>query len=226
LNKSAAIAFQHCSKGSSYGDLRADFGQQFGPEQADALVAVCLDTLEKNELIQVKARPKTSTRREFVRSAALAASLPVVLFVAAPTPGAAGSFCAPLGGCTPAVANSPCTPGCNLGVSLCTTYVITVSASNHVTTFDQNAVCCGATNPLSGSSAATSYTYFASCTSACTHHVISICCVSNHPGSASAFALNQGAAGAPCLYCGVPQDTLCVTTCNAATGSPTFGQCL
>jgi hypothetical protein len=125
LNPTAAFVWQQCDGSRSRQELAGLLAQEFQTPQADALVMLTLDRLEKAHLLAGDMPPTNGhrpiTRRELLKMAGVTvALLPVVKSIVAPTVAQAQSTanCVPKGGfCTSD--SQCCSLNCNTQQNKC-----------------------------------------------------------------------------------------------------------
>ena len=95
LNPTAALVWQHCDGRRTPNELVALLQQKYQVPQAEALLWLTLDRLEKAQLLTEKVTNnsrKTITRRQLLKMAGVGiALLPVIKTIVAPTAAQAGS---------------------------------------------------------------------------------------------------------------------------------------
>jgi hypothetical protein len=110
LNEAAAIVFKHCDGTRSVEELAGLLERETGAPADPDCVWLALDRLGKAHLLRqrVKRPPEAGrlTRRELVRRVGIAALLPVVTSVVAPTPAQAAATC--VSDCTGQTFGTPC----------------------------------------------------------------------------------------------------------------------
>jgi hypothetical protein len=110
LNAAAAVVFRHCDGTRSVAQIAALLAREMGvPADADH-VWLALRTLDRAHLLRhaglpAPGRPRL-TRRELVRRLGVAAALPIVTSVLAPTPAEAAATC--VADCTGQAFGTPC----------------------------------------------------------------------------------------------------------------------
>lgn len=201
LNKTAKIVFSHCQEERTFEEVEAAVREQICADDARALVAGSLDELEKHNLIERRPRSANSRRDFLAKVGVLAASLPLVSAVTAPSPAMAVSGCDPSGICAPADCGKVCDPAC-AGPPRCQRCNITMSSTTLVFTANLNNTCCDPT-------AFPFPTFINNCNNVCGNPAGSYCCCLNP-------IYGSQTTGGPCGFCGVPQNKMCVSnSCTA-----------
>ncbi len=112
LNRSAALAFKHCDGDTSVARLGELFESELGLRNDARLVWLALEQLAKAELLETRLQAPAEwgrlSRRDAVRrlGVGLAALLPVVSSIVAPTPAEASASC--VQSCTGMPFGTPC----------------------------------------------------------------------------------------------------------------------
>ncbi|HEY2943569.1 MAG TPA: PqqD family protein [Vicinamibacteria bacterium] len=110
LNRTAAIVFKHCDGTRTVGELAGLLERETGAHVDSDCVWLALDRLGQAQLLRQRVkRPKESgrlSRRELVRRIGIAALLPVVTSIVAPTPAQAAASC--VSDCTGQPFGTPC----------------------------------------------------------------------------------------------------------------------
>ena len=110
LNRAAAIVFTNCDGTRTIGELAALLEREMGAPVDSDFVWLALDRLGRAQLLRQRMkRPKETgglSRRELVRRVGIAALLPVVASIVAPTPAQAAATC--VSDCTGHPFGTPC----------------------------------------------------------------------------------------------------------------------
>src|SRR5262245_52886422 len=119
LNPAAAAVFKSCDGRRTVADLARILRRETGAPADEAWVHLALDRLEKAHLLEERGAPRAGravSRRTLLRKAGvgLAAALPLVTSIVAPTPTEAAATCTAC--CSSAADGTPC----GNPISLCT----------------------------------------------------------------------------------------------------------
>ena len=110
LNAAAAVVFRHCDGTRSVAQLATVLAREAGGDAATDRVWLALDALDRAHLLlhsgSRPARDGRLSRRELVRRLGVAAALPIVTSVLAPTPAEAAATC--VADCTGQAFGTPC----------------------------------------------------------------------------------------------------------------------
>jgi hypothetical protein len=132
LNRTAALVFKQCDGSKGVGELAEFFRNELGAPADEKLVWLALEQLGRADLLQERLRAPSRvgphSRRELIRrmGLGLAALLPLVTSIVAPTPAEASATCVtlctgipnltPCGDCIDDCCwNEACCPNCNIG---------------------------------------------------------------------------------------------------------------
>jgi Coenzyme PQQ synthesis protein D (PqqD) len=95
LNQTAALIWKHCDGKTTIRDVTLILQEQFGPKVKQEVVLFGLDQLQRARLIDRSSIRSSSkpgfSRRELIKKIGLAASVPLIVSVIAPTASAAAS---------------------------------------------------------------------------------------------------------------------------------------
>jgi hypothetical protein len=112
LNQTAALVWKNCDGKKTVREINASLAAEAGAPIDERVVWLALDQLEKFKLLaEVPATPvvfQGLNRRQLIRALGVAATLPVIMTIAAPTRAQVGSGAAPGACCT---TNSNCQSG-------------------------------------------------------------------------------------------------------------------
>jgi hypothetical protein len=110
LNAAAAVVFRHCDGTRSVAQLAGVLARELGADAATERVWLALDALDRAQLLLHAGTRSPGagrlSRRELVRRLGVAAALPIVTSVLAPTPAEAAATC--VADCTGQAFGTPC----------------------------------------------------------------------------------------------------------------------
>jgi hypothetical protein len=110
LNAAATVVFRHCDGTRSVAQLATALARELGGEAATDRVWLALEALDRAHLLlhagDRSPRAGRLSRRELVRRLGVAAALPIVTSVLAPTPAEAAATC--VADCTGQAFGTPC----------------------------------------------------------------------------------------------------------------------
>lgn len=110
LNPAAAVVFKHSNGERSVAELARLLRREIGPSADESWVHLALDHLDKAHLLEKGREARGLSRREVLKRAGLglAAALPLVTSIVAPTPVEAAATCVLASNCGGKPDGTPC----------------------------------------------------------------------------------------------------------------------